>query len=150
MRSRLVIAALSFAFLALPIVAQTPWNLVTPQEDARDHAAPHRPGPANRPGPPLIQLLRPNLSKPITNPTTIELRFIAGSGPAIDMRTFKATYGWLGINITNRLLAHAKKTQDTLLAQNVDLPPGNHSVTISIANTSGKTASQTFRFSVAR
>ena len=149
MRPRLVITALSFVLLALPTIAQA-WDLVTPAEDARDNAAPHRPGPADLPGPPLIQLLRPDISRPVSNPTTIEVRFSAGSGEAIDMRSFRATYGWLGINITSRLLAHAQKTPNTLLASNVDLPPGDHRVTLSIANMSGKRASQTFRFSVAR
>ena len=150
MRPSLVVAALSFTLLALPTVAQTTWDLVTPEEDARDDAAPHVPGPGDLPAPPVIQLLRPDISKPINNPITIELRFSAGSGTAIDMRTFRATYGWLGINITNRLLAHAKRTPNTLLAENVDLPIGDHRVRISIANMSGKTASKTFRFSVAR
>jgi hypothetical protein len=98
----------------------------------------------------VIQLLRPDISKPINNPITIEVRFSAGSGTAIDMRTLKATYGWLGINITSRLLAHAKRTPNTLMAENVDLPIGDHRVRVSIANMSGKTASKTFRFSVAR
>jgi hypothetical protein len=102
------------------------------------------------PAPPLIKLLRPDISKPINNPITIVVRFGAGSGVAVDMRTLEATYGWLWIDITNRLLAHAKKTPDTLVAENVDLPLGEHKVTLSIANTSGKTASRTFRFSVAR
>ena len=150
MRPRLVTTALSFTLLTLPTVAQTTWDLLTPEEEARDNAAPHLPGPADLPGPPQIQLLRPDIAKPINNPTTIEVRFSAGPGAAINMQTFKATYGWLGINITNRLLAHAKKTPNTLLANNVDLPPGDHKVTLSIANTSGKTASRTFRLSVAQ
>jgi hypothetical protein len=78
------------------------------------------------------------------------VRFRAGANHAIDMRTFNATYGRLGINITSRLLEHAATTPDGLSAENVELPTGNHRVTLSIADTSGKTASRTFRFSVAR
>jgi hypothetical protein len=66
------------------------------------------------------------------------------------MRTFNATYGWLGINITQRLLAHAVTTPNGLSAENVELPPGDHRVKLSIAGTSGKMASRTFRFSVSR
>jgi hypothetical protein len=66
------------------------------------------------------------------------------------MRTLSATYGWLGINITQRLLDHAVKTPNGLAADNVELPPGDHRVTLSIADMSGKTASRTFRFSVSR
>jgi hypothetical protein len=66
------------------------------------------------------------------------------------MRTFNVTYGWLGINITRRVLEHAVTTPHGLSAENVDLPAGDHRVTVSIADMSGKTASKTFRFSVSR
>jgi hypothetical protein len=145
---RLAVIVLSLILLALPSVAHS-WTLVTPEEDARDSAAPHTPAPPGVPAPPVIELLRPDISRPIRNPVTIELRFTPGSGPPVDMQTFRATYGWLGINITNRILAHATKTQNGLRAENVDLPLGDHRITLSIANTSGKRASQTFRFTVA-
>jgi hypothetical protein len=116
----------------------------------RDSAAPHIPGPPDLPPPPAIDLLRPDLAKPIRNPVTIEVRFSVGLGRAIDMQTFRATYGWLGINITGRLLEHAMMTPNGLAAENVDLPPGDHKVTLSIADTFGKIASRTFRFSVAQ
>jgi hypothetical protein len=144
MSPKLAITALTLALLAIPSVARS-YDLITPEEDARDRAAPHVPGPSDLPAPPVIELVRPDISKPVQNPVTIEVRFGSGSGPAIDMQTFRASYGWLGINITSRLLEHATKRPDSLVAENVDLPPGDHRVTISIANTSGKTASRTFR-----
>jgi hypothetical protein len=148
MPPRLAVIGIGFALLAFATSAQTTWDLVTADEEARDRAAPHVSGPADLPAPPVIELLRPDISRPVSNPTTIEVRFSAGSGAPVDMRTFKATYGWLGINITSKLLAHAKKTSDTLLAEAVDLPSGNHKVTLSIANSTGKTASRTFHFSI--
>ena len=54
---------------------------------------------------------------------------------AIDIQSFRATYGWLGINITGRLLEHATKLPDSLVAENVDLPVGDNRVTVAIANT---------------
>jgi hypothetical protein len=136
--------------LTVPAIAQSKWDLITPEEDARDRAAPKVPGPSDLPAPPVIELVRPaDISKPLQNPITIKLRFASGSGPAIDMQSFRATYGWLGINITSRLLEHATKLPDTLVAENVDLPVGDHRVTVSIANTAGKTASKTFRFTIA-
>lgn len=146
-RSALGLSGLLFA--SVSTVAQSKWDLITPEEDARDRAAPKVPGPSDLPAPPVIELVRPaDISQPIQNPITIELRFASGSGPAIDMQTFRATYGWLGINITSRLLEHATKQPDSLLAENVDLPTGDHRVTVSIANTAGKTASKTFRFTI--
>lgn len=150
MNRRAFLIAQASALAARPVRGQTPWQLITPEEDARDRAAPKVPGPPDLPPPPTIDLLRPDLSKPIRNPVTIELQFGAGPGGAIDMRTFNATYGWLGINITQRLLAHAVTTPNGLSAENVELPPGDHRVTLSIADMSGKMASRTFRFSVSR
>ena len=148
MRKSIVLVAL-IALLAVPAVAQ-PYELITPDEDARDRAAPKVPGPPDLPAPPVIELVRPDISQAVQNPVSIELRFNAVGGPAIDMATFRVTYGWLGINITNRILEHATHQSDGLVANNVSLPAGDHSVTVSIANTAGKTASKTFRFSVAR
>jgi hypothetical protein len=144
-------AALAVSVLllwALASAAQTKWDLVTPDEDRRDRSAPQTPAPPDLPPPPVIELLRPDVSKPVRNPVTIDVQFSAGSGAAIDMQSFRATYGWLGLDITNRVLEHAIKTPNSLSAQNVSIPSGSHRVTISIANTSGKRASKTFQLSV--
>lgn len=126
------------------------WPLVTPEEEGRDRAAPDVPAPPDRPPPPTITLVRPDISQPIRNLVTIEFRFTPGPGSSVDMRSFNATYGRLGINITQRLLDHAVTTLNGLSATDVELPSGSHRVTLSIADTSGRTASKTIRFSVAR
>jgi hypothetical protein len=143
-----LLTALGFALVVAPAASQA-WPLVTPEEDARDRAAPDV-RPQDLPAPPTINLVRPDLSRPIQNPATIEVQFDAGPGRTINMQSFNATYGRLGINITRRLLDHAVVTANGLSAQNVDLPPGNHRVTLSIADTTGKRASRTFQISVAR
>jgi hypothetical protein len=148
MNRRVFLAVPALALMPHPALAQTAWKLVTPEEEERDRAAPKVPGPPDLPPPPTIDLLRPDLSGPIQNPVTIKVQFSAGPGREIDMRSFNATYGWLGINITGRLLEHAATTPNGLSAENVDLPLGQHRVTLSIADTSGKRASRTFQFSV--
>jgi hypothetical protein len=142
--------AASIALAILPAAAQSVWHLITPQEEARDDVAPHAPALPDRSGPPTIDLLRPDLSRPIRNPTTIELRFSPGPGGAIDMASFSATYGWLGIDVTRRLLQHAVTTGNGIVARDVDLPLGNHRITLSIADTAGRASSRTFALSVAR
>jgi hypothetical protein len=149
MRARILFVPLALALATFPVKARA-WRLITPDEEARDSAAPEGPAPVDLPPPPTIDLLRPDISAPVRNPVTIEVRFRAGANHAIDMRTFSATYGRLGLNITSRLLEHAVTTSDGLSAENVELPTGSHRVTLSIADTSGKTASRTFRFSVVR
>lgn len=149
MRVRILFVPLCLALATFPVKAQ-PWRLITPDEQARDDVAPEGPPPADLPPPPAIDLLRPDIAGPVRNPVTIEVRFRAGANHPIDMRTFNATYGRLGINITSRLLEHAATMPDGLSAENVELPTGSHRVTLSIADTSGKTASRTFRFTVVR
>ncbi len=127
-----------------------PWRLITPAEEERDKAAPDVPPLPDRPPPPTITLVRPDISQPIRNPVTIEVEFTPAPGSSIDMRSFNATYGRLGIDITQRLLDHAVTTPSGLSAADIELPSGNHRVTLSIADTSGRTASKTLRFSVAR
>ncbi len=109
--------------LAVPTVAQSKWDLITPEEDARDRAAPKAPGPSDLPAPPVIELVHPaDISKPVQNPIAIELRFASGSGPAIDMQSFRATYGWLGIDITKPVAGTTlPKLPDSLVAENVDI-----------------------------
>jgi hypothetical protein len=137
-------------FLAMPAGARAmPWQLITREEDQRDNAAPDVPAPPDLPPPPTITLVRPDISRPIRNPVTIEVQFTPGPGSAVDMTSFNATYGRLGINITRRLLDHAVAGPNGLAAADVELPSGDHRVTLSIADTSGRTASKTIRFSVA-
>lgn len=138
----------AFVFEPRPTVAEEPWRLITSDEEARDGAAPQMLAPPDLPPPPTIDLVRPDISRPISNPATIEVRFGPGPGQSIDTQTFNATYGLLGINITRRLLDHAVATPNGLTAENVELPTGRHRVTLSIADTSGKTASRTFNFTV--
>ena len=53
------------------------------------------------------------------------------------MTTFTATTAAL-VQYHQPAAGARKKRPDSLVAENVDLPPGDHRVTISIANTSGK------------
>jgi hypothetical protein len=147
-RRRTLSVALGVALAPFPSGAQAPWKLITPDEEARDNAALDRSPPPDLPMPPAIDLVRPDISGPVRNPVTIEVHFTASVGQTIDMRTFNTTYGRLGIDITGRLLEHAVATPNGLTADNVELPSGNHRVTLSVADTSGKKASRTFRFSV--
>jgi hypothetical protein len=142
--------------LALPPISRAQavegWDLITLEEETRDNAAPHvsQPAPQAVPHSPVIDVRQPNLARPIFNPTTINVQFRAAHGAIIVMSTFRATYGWLGIDITARLLEHATKTANSLSAQNVDLPVGDHKITVTIADNHGRTGSRVLRMSVAQ
>jgi hypothetical protein len=87
---------------------------------------------------------RSDICRQIRNPATIEIRFTPSPGGAFDMRTFNATYGWLGINITRHLLDHAVTTANGLSALNVDLSAGDHRVTLSITDTTERSNRKPF------
>src|SRR5215468_9917588 len=83
-RRGLIVTAI-IALTPFPTIAQQTWKLMTPDEEARDDVAPKVPAPPDRPPPPKIDLIRPDISRPIRNPATIEVRFSAGPGQSIDM-----------------------------------------------------------------
>jgi hypothetical protein len=104
--------------------AATPRSLITPEEDVRDRAAPQTVEP-NEPqvaGASVIELLAPDLSRPVHNPVTVDVRINTQPDASADMRTLRVKYGWLGIDITNRILRHAAVTANRVTATDVDIP----------------------------
>ena len=108
---RLAIAILAPMLLGLPAVQAigAEWQLVTPAEDARDDVALHVPQstlPAVS-GAPVITVKQPDVSRPLHNPMTFDIQFSAAQGATINRSTLRVKYGWLGIDVTQRLLGHA-------------------------------------------
>ena len=149
MRRRLLLGG-SFLALAAPARADEPWALVTPDEARLDRAAPPvaRPRALPEPGAPDIVVDQPDGGRPLHAPLTFRVRFNPAAGAMIDLASFRASYGALGLDITSRLLQHARLSGQVLAAENVDIPSGTHTDTLSIADTAGRTGSRTFRFMV--
>jgi hypothetical protein len=84
-------------------------------------------------GAPIIEVDQPNENGPITVPVTIRLRFRAQGGASIDVTSFRATYGWLSIDITRRIIEHAQV---------------NASGLFQIADNMHRVTSHTFEFTV--
>jgi hypothetical protein len=98
------------------------WELVTRKEVKRESTAPHnKAAPAAAPpGAPIITLEEPNPKHRITSPVTIHIAFRPQDGATIDPRMFRATYGWLGIDITHHIVANAKLSASGLVAKNAN------------------------------
>jgi hypothetical protein len=156
---RRLLLGVSFLALAMPAraggawAADAVWALVTPQEVAQDMAAPHTPVAHTRgfpaPGAPQIVVDQPAAAETLHPPLNIRVRFVPSAGTAINTTTFRATYGFLGIDITDRLLQHAQLNAQQLKADNVAIPVGDHRVTLTIADSQGRENSRTFQFTVA-
>ena len=152
MNARLGALTALIAMLAFSSLAGTPWSLVSPGEDARDRSAP-RTAQTRRPdvfGGPVTQLVSPDLSRAVRNPVNVDMRFRAQPGLSVKMSTLRVRYGWLGIDITRRVLRHATITQNRVFATGVDIPTGRHSLTVSVEDSARRLGSRTFVISIAR
>jgi len=145
---------LVLGLLALPCIKPchaAGWALITKEEFERDSEAPHFRGGVFAPveaGAPIIEIEQPNENRPITAPVTIRLRFRAQGGASIDVTSFHATYGWLAIDITRRIIEHAQVSASGLVATNAEIPAGHHKVTLQISDNMRRVATRTFEFTV--
>ena len=106
----------------------------------------HRSSP--QPGAPRIELVLPDIKKPVNVPTKIEVKF-SGSAPAEPKpETFKALYGAFKIDITQRLLGVAKVTKDGISVAEAALPSGKHQLILLLTDSLGRETQQMVSFSV--
>ena len=126
------------------------WPLVTRQQLQRENAAPHEqtaPAPA-RSGAPTIRIEEPDITRPVRSPVNIRIRFQAAANARIEVNTLRVRYGRLGIDLTRRILAHARPTPSGVFVEDAELPRGRHRVTIQIADNMGRVGSKSFDFNV--
>ena len=144
--SILLFAAASLANLA---TAQS-LVLVTQEEAASSQAAGGLLSPRNTPPvvAPRIELVAPDISKPVVVPTTIEIRF-TGSAPAeLKPETFRLLYGAFRIDVTQRLLGVTKVTKEGIKVREAVLPSGRHQFALSVMDTLGREVVQVISFTV--
>ena len=158
MHRRIFLAGLSLTPAAHARATEI-WPLVMPDEALRESEArppiatrgltrPRDPEAATSPDAPEILVDQPNASTTLRPPLSFRVRFVPAPGTTIDPRSFRASYGILGLDITSRLLQHARLSEQALSADNMDIPAGNHKVTLTIADSRGRAASRGFRFTV--
>ena len=144
---------LLLAGLAAPLPALTAdaaFQLITPEEAraGRDDGGPIRRSLGDNTLP-RIEIVEPREAPTIPTPVTIRLRFQPAPDAPLDPSSFRATYGALGLDITDRLLRQARLDATGLLVENAGIPAGSHRVTLRIADRAGRRAERTFRFTVA-
>ena len=145
---KLILVIITTLF-SLSINAQ-PLMLVTEAEAKASIEAGGLPTPRSspQPGAPRIELLSPDVKKPISVPTKIEVKF-SGNPPAEPKpETFKALYGAFKIDITQRLLGVAKVTKEGIQVSDASLPSGKHQLLLSLTDTLGRESQQVISFVV--
>jgi hypothetical protein len=126
------------------------WTLITQEEFERNSsvARPEASPPAPQPGAPKITVEKPDPNKPAKSPVTIRVSFQAQGDAIILPKTFRATYGWLGIDVTHRITDHAEVTASGLVANNAVAPAGHYLITLQISDSKNRTGSSAFEFNV--
>ncbi|MCK5830555.1 MAG: hypothetical protein KAH20_09655 [Methylococcales bacterium] len=97
---------------------------------------------------PNITVERPTVDVKINSPTNIHLSFKASSDSKIDIDSLQFLYGWLNLDITERIKQNAKITSSGLSANNVALPDGDHVITVKISDSKGRTKEKEIEFTI--
>lgn len=149
--NRFMLVFTTVCALSLPPVSlAAPTMLVTPEESAASDAAGGMliPRMAPQPGAPKIELVAPDLQRPINVPTKIELRFVTNAPAEPKPESFKALYGAFKIDITSRILSSAKVTKQGITVSEAQLPAGKHQLVLTLTDTLGREAQQVLAFTV--
>lgn len=136
--------------------ATEPAWLVTPEEVREDAAwAQQHPGAgefaakAFTPGAPAISMIAPaSLAEPLKAPFPIRISFKAQDGAAIKPDSFRALYGFLKVDITDRLAAHAKIAPEGIDVERADIPAGSHRILLRISDDRDRQGETEIRFTV--
>ena len=146
---KLLALALLMGFTSSLTWAQ-PVFLVTEAEAAASFAAGGmlNPRSVSQPGSPQIEFLTPDISKPVTAPTSIDLRFVGNPPSEPKPDTFRVLYGSFRIDITQRLLGVAKVSKDGIKVKDAVLPKGRHQLSLTITDSMGRQNQQVVAFTV--
>lgn len=146
--------ALAFAtFVAPTTTLAGPIVLVTPEEVRAEAQARIEEPPRMRsfptPGAPKIQVLQPEISgTPLQNPIRIELQFSSASDADIDPGSFRAYYGFLRVDITERIVKSVRVAKSGLTVENAEIPRGKHRLLLRIADSKERVTETELRFTV--
>jgi hypothetical protein len=126
------------------------FHLVTPEEHAREQAQgqPRDPSPPSHPEAPRIEIVEPSNLNNILTPARIEIRFLPQQNQTIDVNTLRVLYGWLEVDITDRIRKYCEVTPSGITADKAKLPPGSHRITVQIADTAGLVGRKEFFYRV--
>ena len=98
---------------------------------------------------PLIEVISPVIKDgKVASPVSIEVRFKAATGKAIDSSTFKIFYGAFKLDVTSRLLKTAKVSNAGFAIEKADIPAGAHRLVMRVSDDSGATGLTELKFTV--
>lgn len=143
-------AVVLVACLSCTWVSAQPVILVTEMEAKASEAAGGMliPRVTPTPGAPRITVVTPDISKPVSAPTSIEVKFVSNPPAEPKPESFRAMYGAFRIDVTERLLGVTRVTKDGFRVTNAVLPAGRHQLLLSLTDSMGRQAQQVLAFTV--
>lgn len=137
------------------------FTLVTPGDVTAEREFEAKPGntsdattrslspPANPTTPPFIKVIAPSIAdQAIASPVRIELTFETSADARVLPESFRVLYGFLKVDITEKLRPYAKVTEHGLVAENAAIPTGNHRLFVQVSDSAGRTSVREVRFTV--
>jgi hypothetical protein len=97
---------------------------------------------------PVIALIAPKLTSPVTSPTVIEVKFQPAASSTVKPESFRVLYGSFEIDITKRILSLTKVTETGVFVQEASLPKGKHKLLMVVEDSSGRKGNRTVEFEV--
>lgn len=144
---RQLIAGVAFVSVLLPAGAQNV-ALITPAEAALPPAAGALAtrGISRGPG---VKLLSPEPDTPVKGPVNLKLSFEGRGGEKIDPGTVKVTYMKTPmVDLTPRVQSAISTTGIDL--KQADMPPGEHTLRITVKDTAGRETNSTMKLVVTK
>jgi len=97
---------------------------------------------------PAIEIRQPLLlSQPLGTPLAIELSFLAADAPIVP-DSFRAYYGNLKLNITDRIVKKVKVLAEGLRIEDAEIPSGQHRILLIIEDAKGRRGERELKFTV--
>lgn len=97
---------------------------------------------------PHIIVKSPSVKSGLYSPIRIDINFKASDDAAIQLDSLKVLYGWMDLDITDRIMQYAQVSRTGVSAENVELPVGEHNITIEISDTKGRDSEKDIYFEV--
>jgi hypothetical protein len=150
-----LLAAGAVLAVAIASAAEGGFELLSPREYQSELAARARPGARLYTrgadlNAPTIVVVMPDRAAPIAAPVNIDVRFRAAEGASVNVSSLKITYGFLSLDITQRILnaPGVQVSASGLKASGARLPSGSHKLVIAVADNLGRTGRQPLEFTV--
>jgi len=150
LRQALVLLAWAAGATLAQAQAHGPW-LISEAELRQERATPAPPSPkfSASPGAPRLELLQPKPGPDtLASPFDIQLRWNAEGEARIEPQTLRIRYGWMGLDITQRVLAQAEVTAEGLRIRKAALPNGEHKLAVEIADSLQRVGRRQFEVKV--